>query len=400
MKILFCGIAISSTEFNNMANALGSMPFAEQKLETSILKGFDKNEENNNVFFLSTPPYPRYPKWRKILIKAKMNRIENIDGRCLGFINLPFIKQIFELRGYYINIKKWLKNNSSEDKTILCYSTKPLCTIPALWLKKRYDFNLVTYMSELDYLRNIKNKYKKKALLMVSNRIEDRFDGYIYASKYMAEHINKSSKPEITIEGMTDGVKTIDIVTNTMSSKKIVLYAGSIEKKYGIDKVVNCFQNMNTDDYTLRIYGTGSYSDELAFIAKDNKNIEYCGVAKNDVILQEEKDAYLLINPRPSNEILTRYSFPSKTIEYMESGTPCLLTKLKGIPDEYYNHCFTINDETAEGMNDTIKSILHYPINVIENVGKDARKFVLKEKDCGVQVKKIITFIKQIGDIK
>ena len=34
----------------------------------------------------------------------------------------------------------------------------------------------------------------------------------------------------------------------------------------------------------------------------------------------------------------------------MACGTPLLTTKLPGIPDEYYEYCYTLDDETVDGV--------------------------------------------------
>ena len=55
------------------------------------------------------------------------------------------------------------------------------------------------------------------------------------------------------------------------------------------------------------------------------------------------KEAKLLINLRNPEDKYTKYSFPSKTFEYMVSGTPFFTTKLEGIPSEYYNYLYCID---------------------------------------------------------
>ena len=56
----------------------------------------------------------------------------------------------------------------------------------------------------------------------------------------------------------------------------------------------------------------------------------------------EELKATLLVNPRPTTEEFTIYSFPSKNMEYMASGTPLLTTKLPGMPEEYHQYVLAI----------------------------------------------------------
>ena len=76
--------------------------------------------------------------------------------------------------------------------------------------------------------------------------------------------------------------------------------------------------------------------------------------------------ATLLINPRFSNEEYTKYSFPSKNMEYMASGTPILTTKLPGMPKEYYEYIYLFEEESIEGMKNKMS------MKAIEKISKTA----------------------------
>ena len=62
--------------------------------------------------------------------------------------------------------------------------------------------------------------------------------------------------------------------------------------------------------------------------------IEFLGMLPRTDVLELQSKATILVNPRQPVGDFTKYSFPSKTIEYMASGTPLLMYKLPGIPEE------------------------------------------------------------------
>ena len=66
------------------------------------------------------------------------------------------------------------------------------------------------------------------------------------------------------------------------------------------------------------------------------------------------KRATALINPRKPNSKITRFSFPSKNMEYLSSGTPMIGYKLDGIPSEYYDYFYTIDDSSEKSLRNTI----------------------------------------------
>jgi hypothetical protein len=55
--------------------------------------------------------------------------------------------------------------------------------------------------------------------------------------------------------------------------------------------------------------------------------------------------ADVLVNPRPNNEEYTKYSFPSKNIEYLMTGKPVVGYMLDGMPPIYKEFMFVIPKE-------------------------------------------------------
>jgi glycosyltransferase involved in cell wall biosynthesis len=131
----------------------------------------------------------------------------------------------------------------------------------------------------------------------------------------------------------------------------------------------------------LHIYGNGNYAEELKKITEKNNNIKYFGVKSNSYIIQQQVNATLLVNPRPTNEEYTKYSFPSKNMEYMASGTPVLTTKLPGMPDEYLKYVYILSDETANGISTKISEIMDLTDNDLFEKGASAKRFVLSKKN-------------------
>jgi len=207
--------------------------------------------------------------------------------------------------------------------------------------------------------------------------------------------INKKSKPYIVIEGQVDlTMEQLNNLVENKYSKKICIYAGGLKKKYGLNILVEAFIKANIENAELHLYGNGDYEEELVEICKKYFNIKYFGVKLNDYIVKEEIKATLLINPRPSNEEYTKYSFPSKNMEYMVSGTPILTTKLSGMPKDYYPYVYIIEDETVSGLSKTLENILSKSVYELNAKGKSAKEFVLREKNNNVQTRKILEMIR------
>jgi glycosyltransferase involved in cell wall biosynthesis len=103
----------------------------------------------------------------------------------------------------------------------------------------------------------------------------------------------------------------------------------------------------------------------------------------------------LLINPRPTTEEFTKYSFPSKNMEYMASGTPVLTTRLPGMPEDHKPYVYFIDEETPEGVKTALQTVLSQDDQALHQFGAAAKAFILKEKNNISQAAKVLTFIQE-----
>jgi glycosyltransferase involved in cell wall biosynthesis len=127
----------------------------------------------------------------------------------------------------------------------------------------------------------------------------------------------------------------------------------------------------------------------------------YGGVRLNSEIVEREQAASLLVNPWPTQkeyvkEFLT-YSFPSKNMEYMASGTPVLTTVLPGMPKEYYPYVYLLEEETADGIANALTEIFAQGDELMLEKGKAAKKFVMETRNNVVQAAKILEMLKNEG---
>ena len=76
----------------------------------------------------------------------------------------------------------------------------------------------------------------------------------------------------------------------------------------------------------------------------------------------------------------------------MASGTPLLTTKVGGMPEEYWEYCYFIVDETCDGIAQAIKSVMEKTTEELRNLGVSSREFSIEQKNCFTMVKKITDF--------
>jgi glycosyltransferase involved in cell wall biosynthesis len=162
-----------------------------------------------------------------------------------------------------------------------------------------------------------------------------------------------------------------------------------------MEMLVQSFISLGRQEWELHIYGDGNYVQELINITSQHKNVKYFGVLNNIQVIDKQMKAHLLVNPRLTDSEFIKYSFPSKTMEYMASGTPLISTALPGMPDEYYNFIYVIEDESEEGFMSSLSSVFDLGLDVLHKKGTDAKKFILESKNNIIQAKRVLNFLEQ-----
>ena len=243
------------------------------------------------------------------------------------------------------------------------------------------------FASNNTFLKRIQTKLEIKKV----KRLYKTIDRYVLLTEAMTEKIPESKNSHIIIEGLAQN--PVIEGNNIEKIKRSILYAGTLEEYSGVKMLIDAFCATKNDANKLIICGSGTcqkYIEEKAAI--DNR-IEFRGSLPRTEILKLQKQVFLLINPRqPTNEI-TRFSFPSKTIEYLSSGTPMIGFKLEGIPNEYYEYMYVVDEISIEALQHALEEILSQPSTVLHQFGQKAKEFILENKTAKVQVSKIINFL-------
>lgn len=303
-------------------------------------------------------------------------------------LNLPILKNIWKMVGTYLTIRREIRNGTSAVICDVLNASIALGASTAAKHKKIPCVGIVTDLPEL-MVTGVDQRHVKMV-----NSILDQCTGYVFLTEAMNEKLNQSNKPYVVMEGLCD--EDMSRVEKKKAENRTVrkcIYAGLLDARYGVQMMVEGFLRADLSDVELDLYGDGPYAEALTKIAKENHNIIYHGTVLNDVVIQAEREADLLINPRPTREAFTKYSFPSKNMEYMATGTPVLTTSLPGMPEEYKRYVYLIMDETVEGVSKALQDYFNRAPEETERLGLEARNFVLKNKNNRVQAQKIMELL-------
>lgn len=393
---VWLGGVAKKDRFNELCK-IGANQFAANNMQLLYIDGIEKNI-NDKMIVISSHFIPYYSKNKVGFFHG--SKVD--DWIEISFINIPIFKQISKSRNIAKEVKKIIKNNSNCNFIFYIYSmTTPLMSAAKTinYYRKKYNLNIkiIQIVPDLpEYMnfskRNIIWKLAKKIDIKYLYYLKKYIDKFVLFSPYMAEKLSIDDNSFIVIEGMVDP-SIVNSLKNLSKKEKVLMYAGSIHKDYGIYDLIETFGNMKIKDYKLYLYGNCPNVEELNKLISKYNNIKYFGSISREKILDLENKATLLVNPRKPFKDFTKYSFPSKTMEYLLSGTPVLMYKLKSIPKEYDDYIFYIDEKLDNGLEKALQKICNMDTSFLKEKGNQAARFVSDKKSNIVQCKKILKFI-------
>lgn len=350
-----------------------------QKYHRLFARGFVLNGCDVNM--ITALPLTRL-NYHRFYYKGKRELDKDIKYTYLSMINIPFLKHI----GIVIQTVNVLLKKGDIDSVIICDVLNQSVALGGVIAAKLLHCHCIGIVTDLpDMLSGAKRDYRCR----FNNWILRKYTDYIFLTEQMNKRINVHNKPYIVLEGHVDSEMDY-IQTKEKYQKFVCLYAGALTRIYGLSNLVEGFLKADLPDAELHLYGDGDYVSELLEVCKKTDKIKYFGTKLNDYIVSKEQKVSLLINPRPTTEEFTKYSFPSKNMEYMLTGTPVLTTKLPGMPMEYYPYVYLLEDESVSGIAEKLKELYLLDLQELKQKGLLAQQFVLNEKNNKIQASKVI----------
>lgn len=369
---------------------------ADNFLQYNIIKGIESNiSEDLNI--INVPNIGSYPKsYKKLILKsAQWNHKDNANDIQIGILNLPIIKHIIA----YINIKNKLKNylKLKQNDNIIIYSTYLPFLKAVNKLKNNYKITLiVTDLPEL-YNNpdiNLIKKLFQKINIKLTYKYISRVNSFVLLTEHMKIPLQIGSRQYVVIEGMVDSAELIvkkDRVNE--NNKKIIMYTGALHYNYGIKNLLDAFKSIVNESYELWICGAGELEEEIKKLSVIDKRIKFYGYLSKKEVEELQLKSTVLINPRNNLGLYNKYSFPSKTLEYIIRKKPVIMYKLDGIPKEYDDYIYYIKGDSINDIAKTIVEVCQKSNDEIKEFAEKAYTFVTEKKNNIIQCKKITDMI-------
>lgn len=357
----------------------------------SIFSGLAEATDRN-MMCVNVPPLGAYPRYNKLSRYAGGTYEDNgVSVKSIGYSTF-YVYQYFSI---YKNVLDELKKNvDTECYNIIIYSINVPVLKAAIKFRSKYSPDskiilIVPDLLEFSFEETIASKIKT-AIIGDMKMIYDVVDGFVFLTEDMNQRV-KTEHPYCIVEGVYNQQEK-RLAEKPHDGLKRIFYSGMLYEKFGVKTLVDAFMKTLDSSFRLQICGVGELEEYIQSASKKDPRIEFFGLVSREKVLAMQSEAMLLVNPRTPEGEFTKFSFPSKNIEYLVSGTPVLLYELDGIPSEYYDYCYHLskNDLGCDKLRNKIEEILNQPEKSLIEQASRASNFIIEYKNSKTQAEKIL----------
>ncbi|SFR48423.1 Glycosyltransferase involved in cell wall bisynthesis [Robiginitalea myxolifaciens] len=369
---------------------------AAQKFHRLLAEGMGMLASDCTVETYSIIPVVRRNHSR-IWWRLPGEKSRGVQYRYVPFINLPVLKNLGAFLAYFFSNIFWLLSGRKDQRVLICDALNPTLSLAAIAAAKitgRKCLGIVTDIPGMMVTSSeSRQTFTGKLYSVVTRSALARFSGYILLTEAMSAVVNPKNRPYIIVEGLVDmNMSSVENDLTKKASPRVILYGGGLFAKYGVENLVLAFMKTSDPNTELHLYGSGAMEKDLGTYSAQDPRVIYHGLVPTNVVVNAQLEASLLVNPRPSSEEFTKYSFPSKNMEYMASGTPTLTTPLPGMPPEYKPFVYLFEGEDPEQMARKLEEVMSQSAQDLHEFGKQAKAFVLTHKNNKVQAHRVLEF--------
>lgn len=393
MKALYVGFVSSDEVFQDLLDRDRRMPVQTQRFGRSLLDALAAG--GAQVTALSVAPATDFPLNRRILFRRSTFRGDGFDGLMAGFVNVLGVKHLTRRLGLLREARRrfGVAPGESTPDVVVVHGVNSSVLAAARTMGDWWGVPCVVVLTDPPHGMTSRDEVPASRLRRVNFRQVlaelDRYDAAVALTADLAE-VFMGGRPALVMEGIAGSPLAHSPTAGTDDAGVDVLYAGGVDAEYGVLELVAALEQ-SRGDWVLGIAGRGSASQEVAERAAGQPRLRHLGMLGSDELAARYAAARVLVNPRPPLPF-TRFSFPSKILEYLTNGNVVASTRLPGIPDEYWEHLVELPQDAA-GMATVLDDVMSWDAERVQQKVAANRAFVEARKSRGEQGRRLVAFL-------
>lgn len=362
--LILCGVFASENEQQVIDHARAPVEFSANIFQQRLIEGFRRKYESVSV--VSAPFIGSFPNASDLCCFRGFTNQQD-QYQYVSFHNLFGYRNFSRFRGLSKALDAFIALDEPEKLLVVYSAHTPFLHAAAYAKKKDPRIRICFYVPDLpEYMNLNSNRSKlydaaKWFDIRQMERYMDCVDSYVLLTSHMAKRLPVGDKACLIVEGILPVDTDFTPVSGHPGEYKDIVYTGKLYRKFGISFLLQAFDTIADEKCRLVLCGSGDCDDMAQTAAGNDSRIVLTGQVSPEIARQLQQSAAVLVNPRPDNEEYTKYSFPSKTLEYLITGKPVVAYLLQGMPKEYGKYLYPIQNQQppVQAISDALRCALN-----------------------------------------
>ena len=353
MRVAYAGSLIAP----ELVHSFSGSSVAGNKFQHGLLSGFEAEGVHVDQFVV--PPIAAFPRERRVVARMGHQDVGMPGARVVPFVNLIGVKQATIAVGLFLRLLGWaLRTRREPNRVLVTYNAFSFIAGPVLLVKRLTGLPAVVVLADIQPpaatgAARVEAAFQHSAIA--------RFDGIVEISRHIGDDFAPGT-PALVIEGgVHDLPLDVDPPREVGERATVLLFSGALDENSGIGRLLGAFARLPDQSLVLRVLGKGRHSDDVIRAAATDPRIDYVGYVDNVQAVELQRTADVLVSPRLPDAHTTRYSFPSKLMEYLATGSPVVSSRLPGIPTDYHQHLLIPRDDSDRAFADALAAAVSTP---------------------------------------
>lgn len=381
MKILFLGGVFDDSHIEEITSKTRTyVEYPANNFQKKILRGLE--ECSQKPWVVSAPFLGAWPTAYSDVIFSGFDRSVRDDSgyTYVHFNNIWGIRNPSRARALKKAVKRFAHDKS--DKKLIIVYTPHTPLIEAANFAKRIDPSiricmivpdLPQYMNLSEKISLIYRTFKRfdvKRFMKESRTV----DSFVLLTEQMKYPLEVGDRPYMVTEGIYE--PGLPLERSPGGDTSTVVYTGKLNRSFGVIDLLEAFSSVDDPSLRLVICGSGDDKDIVADYARNDSRIDFKGQVSHEEAASCARRADVLVNPRRNDSEYTRYSFPSKIIDYLSYGKPVVAYRLDGMPEAYEDFIWFVPENTTDSLRETLLRVLSLPEKEKEAKSKAAIEYL------------------------
>lgn len=361
MNILFlCGCYEEQHEAEVASNAKCLMEAASNKHQHRLIEGL--RSQDCSVKVVSVPFIGAWPVRSRQLVFRGFQMPSKKQITYVPFHNLWGWRHFSRAHALRKPVDLFLAETQNQKRAIIVYAPHtPFLKAAVRAKRKAPDLPICLIVPDLPQYMNLNTRARgfydfcKRFDIRMFERLNRNVDSFLLLTQPMADVLQVGKRPYLVLEGMVDSGS----VQTPADRSQTFVYAGKLIQRFGIQRLLDAFALLKNPEYRLIICGDGELRSAVQAAAARDTRICYAGLLSQRELKAVYACSGVLVNPRTSEEAYTRYSFPSKILEYLQTGLPVVGNYLEGMPPIYQKLMYCAENNSVSALAKAMEQAMH-----------------------------------------